>query len=227
MNDRLAIAAMLLATTAQRREVNGDDVLSATKCADDLIRTESGFDNRFATTVFFGNGSPPSPCRCKAINVDVAAGESETVAVQVVPTVYVDDFAFQVGDRCECRDHVPRTISILGVDGRPDRYNCGTSKINIDQFARFFQLFHGATVYRDGKAVAVLSTDPEAFRLLIGDVVIIPDVCGRIITDESPLAWTGCGGVCDETDPENRQFVRQLRRGAVWRNGELVREAVV
>lgn len=294
---------MLLATTAQRREVNGDDVLSATKCADDLIRAEAGFDS----SIVVGTGVKPSspffyPCRM--IGVDVAAGELETVAVRVLPTVYVydfafqagdrcectdgnarvfnspwnydvvnsyrnnpfeccdhyfdgatvyrndkpvailtkekppeppvvhvDDFAFQVGDRCECRDHVPRTIATLGDDGRPDRYNFGTSVTGVHRFARFSGLFNEAKVSRDGKVVAVLSTDPatkKPFEFQIGDVVIIPDVCGRIITNTYPLRWTG-GGRLDssELDDQCKEFARQLRKGAVWRGGELVREAVV
>jgi hypothetical protein len=317
MNERLTIAAMLLATTAQRRPVSPNDVTSAVKCADDLIQVEAGFDEASAAwNLAVGDGlKPPSStfATCPTIGVDVAAGESQTVAVQVLPTEYVGAFAFLVGDRCHCTDGRVRIITTItdGVKyrigrGAPDTWIGGQYKlfdragvsrggeyvailtstppapepvpepptVHVDDmvfevgdtwkcddrntrtvtyvdgidatyrvgfhggmsggrhsFKQFASEFSGCKVERNGVVVAVLSTDPaakkpEAFAFQVGDVVIIPDVCGRIITAVKPLAWMSETAFESEIKDGNQEFARQLRNGAVWRGGELVREAV-
>jgi hypothetical protein len=205
MNDRLTIAAMLLAGQRSREWVGVGDVPTSLELADALIAADKA-----TSTVAVG---------------DTHFDESQAVAVQVLPTVCYDDFVFEAGDRCECTDGETRTAFCCD----------GYTTASVGGWLAFRGVyndrhFDGATVYRNDKPVAVLTTDPAAkkpFAFRIGDVVIIPDVCGRIITNVEPLRWTG-GGRLDssELDDQCKEFARQLRKGAVWRGGELIREAV-
>jgi uncharacterized Zn-binding protein involved in type VI secretion len=212
MTPRLAIAASLMAGAAGRKILVPGDAREFLGLADVLIEADK------ASTTW-------------NVGVDVAAGESETVAVQVVPTVYYGDFAFEAGDRCECTDGETRTA-----------FCCeGYTTASVGGWLAFHGSFndvhfYGATVYRGGKPVAVLSGDPatkkpEPFALQVGDVAV-GNMCNRVILSTSPLAW-----VIASTDKEPRVGVRtelaypataqSIREEfAVWRGGVLVREAV-
>lgn len=223
MSDRLTIAAMLLAATAQRREIKHDDILSSLIKADKMVAVDGDF---------------------VTVAVGVAAGESETVAVTILPTglptEYVGDFAFKVDDRCHCIDASTRVIVSSSTDGvkyrqgrgRPDQWIGGK-----------YALFDRAGVMRNGEYVAILTSTPPApepepptvhvdgFAFQVGDVVV-GEMCNRVILSTSPLTWILASteaeprvGVRNENDyPATGRFIRN--EFAVWRGGELVREAV-